>query len=182
MLESASLLGLICASGDSHLLHVRTGQLFERLWLTATSVGVSLHPMSQTMRHPELRAAVAELLPQRAGCRSTCSGWDSPPETMSGTHPAGGWRTCWSKTQLTASSSSPHSCGAILGPSPHRRVPYDNCSQGGKICHPPPHRRRFQAEYSNSGPLRQLDRRRVCGAVPGPVLRQSHTGHRAAAL
>ena len=63
MLESASLLGLICASGDSHLLHVRTGQLFERLWLTATSAGVSLHPMSQTMRHPELRAAVAELLP-----------------------------------------------------------------------------------------------------------------------
>jgi hypothetical protein len=63
ILESASLLGLICASGDGHLLHVRTGQLFERLWLTATSVGLSLHPMSQTMRHPELRAAVAELLP-----------------------------------------------------------------------------------------------------------------------
>jgi len=63
LVQSASLLGLISSEGDSHLLHVRTGQLFERLWLTATSLGVSIHPMSQTMRHPELRAAVGELLP-----------------------------------------------------------------------------------------------------------------------
>jgi hypothetical protein len=26
-------------------------------------MGISIHPMSQTMRHPELRTAVAELLP-----------------------------------------------------------------------------------------------------------------------
>jgi hypothetical protein len=63
ILESAALLGLITAAGDSHLAHVRAGQLFERLWLTATALGVSLHPMSQTMRRPELRAAVTELLP-----------------------------------------------------------------------------------------------------------------------
>jgi len=63
ILESAALLGLITAAGDSHLAHVRTGQLFERLWLTATAMGVSVHPMSQTMRRPELRSAVAELLP-----------------------------------------------------------------------------------------------------------------------
>jgi hypothetical protein len=63
IVESAPLLGLICAAGDSHLLHVRTGQLFERIWLTATAIGVSINPMSQTMRHRRLRAAVAELLP-----------------------------------------------------------------------------------------------------------------------
>ena len=63
ILESAALLGLITAAGDSHLAHLRAGQLFERLWLTATAMGVSIHPMSQTMRRPELRAAVAELLP-----------------------------------------------------------------------------------------------------------------------
>ena len=63
ILEGAALLGLICAEGDSHLAHVRSGQLFERLWLTATEVGLSIHPMSQTMRHPELRTAVGELLP-----------------------------------------------------------------------------------------------------------------------
>ena len=63
IVESAALLGLISATGDSHLVHVRAGQLFERVWLTATAMGVSIHPMSQTMRHPELRAAVGELLP-----------------------------------------------------------------------------------------------------------------------
>lgn len=67
IVESAALLGLICAAGDSHLTHLRTGQLFERLWLTATGIGVSIHPMSQTMRRPDLRAAVTELLPS--------SGW-----------------------------------------------------------------------------------------------------------
>jgi nitroreductase len=63
ILESAALLGLITATGNSHLVHLRTGQLFERLWLTATAMGVSVHPMSQTMRRPELRAAVRDVLP-----------------------------------------------------------------------------------------------------------------------
>ena len=63
IVESAALLGLICATGDSPPLHVRVGQLFERLWLTATAMGVSINPMSQTMRHPRLRATVGELLP-----------------------------------------------------------------------------------------------------------------------
>jgi nitroreductase len=63
IVESAALIGLVSAMGDSHLTHVRAGQLFERLWLTATAMGVSIHPMSQTMRRPELRSAVGELLP-----------------------------------------------------------------------------------------------------------------------
>ena len=63
IVESAPLLGVICASGDSHLAHLRTGQLFERIWLTATELGLSIHPMSQSMRHAELRSAVGELVP-----------------------------------------------------------------------------------------------------------------------
>ena len=63
IVESAALIGLISATGDDHLAHVRTGQLFERIWLTATALGVSVHPMSQTMRRPELREVVTELLP-----------------------------------------------------------------------------------------------------------------------
>jgi nitroreductase len=63
IVESAALLGLISATSDTHLAHVRTGQLFERIWLTATAMAVSVHPMSQTMRHPELRTAMAELIP-----------------------------------------------------------------------------------------------------------------------
>jgi nitroreductase len=65
IVESAALLGLISTTSDTHLSHVRTGQLFERLWLTATTMGVSIHPMSQTMRFPDLRSAMAELLPVR---------------------------------------------------------------------------------------------------------------------
>jgi hypothetical protein len=65
IVESAALIGLVSATSDTHLAHVRTGQLFERLWLTATAMAVSIHPMSQTMRHPELRAAMAELIPAR---------------------------------------------------------------------------------------------------------------------
>lgn len=64
IIESAPVLGLVLATEDTRLVHVRTGQLFERVWLTATSMGLSVHPMSQTMRIPELRAAVAELLPE----------------------------------------------------------------------------------------------------------------------
>lgn len=65
MVDSAPLLGLISAADDTHLAHLRSGQLFERFWLTATTVGVSVHPMSQTMRHPDLRSAMAELIPAR---------------------------------------------------------------------------------------------------------------------
>jgi nitroreductase len=63
IVESAALLGLVIAESDSHLEHIRAGQLFERLWLTATAMGVSVHPMSQTMRRSELRSAVGELIP-----------------------------------------------------------------------------------------------------------------------
>jgi nitroreductase len=64
LVESAGLIGLVSARHDDHWTHVKAGQLFERLWLTATDAGIHVHPMSQTMRHPELRAAVAELLPE----------------------------------------------------------------------------------------------------------------------
>jgi nitroreductase len=61
--ESAPLIGLIRGAGDTHLIHLKTGQVFQRIWLTATALGISLNPMSQTMRRPELRSAVRELMP-----------------------------------------------------------------------------------------------------------------------
>jgi len=65
IVESAALLGLVSAASDTHLAHVQTGQLFERLWLTATDMGISVHPMSQTLLLPALRSAMADLLPAR---------------------------------------------------------------------------------------------------------------------
>ena len=64
VVDSAALIGLISAGDDTHLTHIRTGQFFERLWLTATTMGANINPMSQTMRRPELRTAVAELIPE----------------------------------------------------------------------------------------------------------------------
>ena len=63
IVESAALLGVISTTSDTHVDHIRTGQLFERIWLTATTMGITIHPMSQTMRGPESRAAIAGLLP-----------------------------------------------------------------------------------------------------------------------
>lgn len=63
LVESAPVLGVVIAADDTRPVHVRTGQLFERVWLTATSLQLSMQPMSQTMRTPELRIAVADLLP-----------------------------------------------------------------------------------------------------------------------
>ena len=62
IVESATLLGVISAVNDSHLTHLRAGQLFELLWLTATALGINVHPMSQTMRSPAIRRAVGALL------------------------------------------------------------------------------------------------------------------------
>lgn len=65
IVASAALLGLVSATSDTHLAHVQTGQLFERLWLAGTDMGVSIHPMSQTLRLPALRSAMAKLVPTR---------------------------------------------------------------------------------------------------------------------
>jgi nitroreductase len=62
LVASAALLGLVLGEEDTHAVHLRSGQLFERVWLQATALGVSVHPMSQTMRTPELREAVADLV------------------------------------------------------------------------------------------------------------------------
>jgi nitroreductase len=66
IVESATLFGVISAVEDSHLTHLRAGQLFERIWLTATALGISVHPMSQTMRHSAIRLAVGALLHNQA--------------------------------------------------------------------------------------------------------------------
>jgi hypothetical protein len=65
-LDSAASLGLISSREDNHVAHVHTGQLLERIWLTATTLGLNIQPMSRTMQIPEIRAHVAGLFPKRA--------------------------------------------------------------------------------------------------------------------
>jgi hypothetical protein len=64
-LQSAAAIGVIAGLDDSRLSHLRSGQLFERVWLTATELNLGLQPVSPVMQVPEVRAAIAELLPER---------------------------------------------------------------------------------------------------------------------
>jgi nitroreductase len=64
-LMSAPLLGVLAASSDAHAVHVKCGQAFERLWLRATTLGLSLEPLSQGLRVPEVRAEFARLVKGR---------------------------------------------------------------------------------------------------------------------
>ena len=63
-LKSAPLLGIVGSTDDDPGSQLRSGQLFERVWLTATGMGLSVHPLSSILQVPGLRKALAELLPE----------------------------------------------------------------------------------------------------------------------
>jgi nitroreductase len=83
-LDSAASVGFISSREDNHVAHLRTGQLLERLWLTATALGLNIQPMSRTMQVPEIRAHVARLFPKRA--------WIPQQLFRVGASRSGGWR------------------------------------------------------------------------------------------
>jgi nitroreductase len=59
---SAPVLGLFSSRRNDRQSQVKTGQLFERIYLTATTLRLSLQPMSQILQIPELKAELAKLL------------------------------------------------------------------------------------------------------------------------
>ena len=67
LLMSAPLLAVITSREDDRAAQVRAGQVFERVALMATALGVSVHPMSQILEIPELKAQVADLIPAPGG-------------------------------------------------------------------------------------------------------------------
>jgi nitroreductase len=64
LLLSAPLLGVISAKNDDRPTQVKAGQLFERISLLATALEIQLHPMSQILQFPDLKAEVAALIPE----------------------------------------------------------------------------------------------------------------------
>jgi len=64
LLLSAPLLGVISAKKDDRPTQVKAGQLFERVSLMATALGIQIHPMSQILEFPDLKAEVAALIPE----------------------------------------------------------------------------------------------------------------------
>lgn len=66
-LLSAPLVGVISSTRNDREAQVRAGQLFERICLTATHLGVALQPMSQIVQLADAKAALASLLPGDLG-------------------------------------------------------------------------------------------------------------------
>jgi hypothetical protein len=62
LIQSAPVVAVLTAGADDPTARVRTGQAFERMALLASTEGVAVHPMSQTLERPELRAQLAEVL------------------------------------------------------------------------------------------------------------------------
>lgn len=62
-LLNAPMLGLISSNGNSRQAQVKSGQLFERLSLIATALGIGVQPLSQIIQIPELRGELAKLTP-----------------------------------------------------------------------------------------------------------------------
>jgi nitroreductase len=63
LLLSAPELAVISSEADDRRSQIRAGQVYERVNLMATVLGVQVQPMSQIVEIPELRAEVAKLLP-----------------------------------------------------------------------------------------------------------------------
>jgi hypothetical protein len=61
---SSPSLGIISTPSDDRPWQLKVGQVYERLSLLAASHGIWCQPMSQIVEVPELKAEVAELLPE----------------------------------------------------------------------------------------------------------------------
>lgn len=63
MLMSAPVLAILISKVDDKESRVKIGQSFERICLTATTLGLHTQPMSQILEIPELKAEVATFIP-----------------------------------------------------------------------------------------------------------------------
>jgi nitroreductase len=63
VLLSASVLAVISSHRNDRLAQVLAGQVFERVFLMATALGIRLQPMNQILQVPEIKAKVTALMP-----------------------------------------------------------------------------------------------------------------------
>jgi nitroreductase len=65
---SASVLGIVSSKRNDKAAQILAGQVFERIWLKATALGISLQPMGQVLRVPDLKKEAASLFPSSDVC------------------------------------------------------------------------------------------------------------------
>lgn len=64
VLLSAPVLGVLASQTDDRTCQLKAGRAFERVFLTAESLGLRLHPMNQVLQIPELKQELGNLLPK----------------------------------------------------------------------------------------------------------------------
>lgn len=64
VLRSAPVLGLITGAENDRLSQIKTGQVFERIYLAARKFGLGVRPMSQIVQIPEHKEELKKLIPQ----------------------------------------------------------------------------------------------------------------------
>lgn len=63
LLMSAPIFGLITTTANSRLCQIKTGQVFERLYLMATRLGLGVQPISQIMQIANVRDEIPAIVP-----------------------------------------------------------------------------------------------------------------------
>lgn len=63
VLQSASHLGLLSSEKNDRISQVKTGQIFERIYLTARKYNLGIRPMSQIVQVPECKEKLKKLIP-----------------------------------------------------------------------------------------------------------------------
>jgi hypothetical protein len=64
LLMSSPVLALLGTVENDWASQLRAGQVLERIWLTATTLGLALHPMNQILQVSELKKEVVQLIPE----------------------------------------------------------------------------------------------------------------------
>ena len=67
LINSTPYLGFLSTTKNDSISSLKAGMVLERFWLTATALGVSLHPMSQALEVGETKANLTALLPAKSG-------------------------------------------------------------------------------------------------------------------
>lgn len=65
LLMSSPMIGMLCSKENDRISQVKVGQVFERIYLTATALGIRLQPTSQMTEVPEIRAELMDLIPEK---------------------------------------------------------------------------------------------------------------------
>jgi len=63
LVSSTPVLGFIISDKNDREAQIKAGQAFERLWLEAVAMNLSIHPMRQVLEVPETKAKLEEQLP-----------------------------------------------------------------------------------------------------------------------